>query len=310
MWVPTARQLLYCVRGRGRENEPGTKNVSVKQSNLSWAAAAILSVVLAITAANEARAEAGGDPQKPRGVKELRNIVVRAGVEAATKWLAELVEQRTEPDTHAGAHFFEIPEEEYQRWPEGRRRVVQAVYATRETFHKRTIALMKTLETEDWELIERAASYVVVPTGLLSREGLKGSWSFDELGVDDEVELEAMGIIGSASVFGTSRRLGPNEKERLYKAIRFDDHAIVLHFKNADHGVDWPITPITKVGQEIFPLLQRVPNLVTPDWNYVRALGKALAEKGITVELWEVSDGRDAKTMKPERRIWAIPGTP
>ena len=187
--------------------------------------------------------------------------------------------------------------------------VVQAIYATKESFRKRTIALVKTLDTEDWELVERTASYVVVPTALLSRNGFEGTLSFDELELHEAVELQAMGIIGSPRVLGALRTFKPSTKERLYWAIRFGDHALVMRFKSAEHVVDWPVTPITKVGQELLPLLQRAPNLVTPDWNYMRALGEGIAKEGVAVELWEVSDGRNANELKREKRIWTITAT-
>ena len=212
-------------------------------------------------------------------------------------------------ESHAAAQYFEIRDEDYQRWPEGRRRVVQAIYGTKESFRKRTIALVKTLDTEDWELIERTASYVVVPSALLSRNGFGGTLSFDELDFHEAVELRAMGIVGSPGVLGAMRTFKPSTQDRLYKAIRFGDHALIMHFRNAEQSVDWPVTPITKVGQELLPLLQRAPNLVTPEWNYMRALGEGLAKEGVGVELWEVSDGRKANEMKREKQIWTIAAT-
>lgn len=277
-----------------------------RQSNARWAVATIASIMLVTAAAGAANAETGGDPHKRMGAKVLRDIAVTAGLDAATEWLRTFMEPRSEHETHAAAQYFEIRGEDYQRWPEGRRRVVQAIHATKEHFRKRTIALVKTLDTEDWELIERTASYVVVPNALLSTNGFGGTMSFDELEFHEAVELRAMGIVGSPGVLGASRTFKPSTKDRLYKAIRFGDHALILRFKNAEHSVDWPVTPITKVGQELLPLLQSAPNLVTPEWNYMRALGEGLAKEGVGVELWEVSDGRNANEMKQEKQIWTI----
>ena len=273
---------------------------------MSWAVAATVSVVLVMTATGPALAETDGDPHRRIGAGLLRDIGVTVGVDAATEWLRTFMEPRPERETHTAAQYFEIPDEEYRRWPEGRRRVVQAIYATRESFRKRTIALVKTLDTEDWELMERTASYVVVPSALLSRNGFGGTLSFDELELHEAVELRAMGIIGSPGVLGALRTFKPSKKERLYKAIRFGDHALIMRFTDAEHAVKWPVTPITKVGQELLPLLQRAPNLVTPEWNYMRALGEGLAREGVGVELWEVSDGRSANEMKREKQIWTI----
>ena len=183
----------------GTFRHPDSRNgMNARKSRVSWVGPTILSVMLAMTATSAANAETGGDPHKRSSTNVLRDIAVRAAVEAATKWLDQLMQERIEPDRHAAARYFEIADDEYERWPEGRRRVVRAIYATKESFHKRTVALVKTLETEDWELMERTASYILVPSGLLSRRPFGESLGFDELGVDDEVELEAMGIIGSA----------------------------------------------------------------------------------------------------------------
>ena len=220
------------------------------------------------------------------------------------------MEPRPERESHAAAQYFEIRNcRTTSGWPEGRRRVVQAIYATKESFRKRTIALVKTFDTEDWELVERTASYVVVPGALLSRNGFEGTLGFDEFESHEAVELQEMGIIGSPGVLGMFRTFKPSTKERLYKAMRFGDHALVLRFKNAEQAVDWPLTPITKVGQELLPLLQRAPNLVTPEWNHMRALGEKLAKKGVGVELWEVSDGRNPNEMKLGKQIWTIAAT-
>ena len=283
--------------------------MNARQSNARWVVATIASIMLVTAAAGAANAETGGDPHKRMGAKVLRDIAVTAGLDAATEWLRTFMEPRPERESHAAALYFEIRDEDYQRWPEGRRRVVQAIYATKESFRKRTIALVKTLDTEDWELIERAASYVVVPSALLSRNGFGGTLSFDELEFHETVELRAMGIVGSPGVLGAMRTFKPSTQDRPYKAIRFGDHALIMHFKNAEQSVDWPVTPITKVGQELLPLLQRAPNLVTPEWNYMRALGEGLAKEGVSVELWEVSDGRNANEMKREKQIWTIAAT-
>ena len=69
------------------------------------------------------------------------------GAEAAVNLLEELAQQGPEPRRPAAAEFFDVPEEEYERWPRGRRLVLRAIYATRESFRKRTIALVRTLDT-------------------------------------------------------------------------------------------------------------------------------------------------------------------
>ena len=283
--------------------------MNARQSNARWAAATIASIMLTMAASGAANADTGGDPHKRIGARVLRNIAVTTGLDAATEWLRTFMQRSPEREAHAAAQYFDIRDEEYERWPEGRRRVVQAIYATKESFRKRTIALVKTLDTEDWELIERTASYVVVPSALLSRDGFGGTLSFDELEFHEAVELRAMGVVGSPGVLGALRTFKPSTKERLYTAIRFGDHALIMQFRDAEQAVDWPVTPITQVGQELLPLLQRVPNLVTPEWNYMRALGEGLAKEGVAVELWEVSDGRNANEMKREQQIWAIPAT-
>lgn len=294
-------------RAEGTCRQPDSRNpMETKRSSVRWVWPTLLSVMLTMTTADGAYAQTGGDPHKRTGDRVLRDIAVTAGRDAATEWLRTFMEPRPERETHAAAQYFEIADEEYRRWPEGRRRVVQAIYATKESFRKRTIALVKTLDTEDWDLIERTASYVVVPSALLSRNGFGGTLSFDELDLHDAVELRAMGIVGSPGVLGALRTFKPSTKERLYKAIRFGDHALIMRFSDTEHAVDWPVTPMTKVGQELLPLLQRAPNLVTPEWNYMRALGEGLAREGVAVELWEVSDGRSANEMKREKQIWTI----
>ena len=165
--------------------------MNARQSNARWSLTTIASIMLVTAAAGAANAETGDDPHKRMGAKVLRDIGVTAGLDAATEWLRTFMEPRPERETHTAAQYFEIRDEEYQRWPEGRRRVVQAIYATKESFRKRTIALVKTLDTEDWELIERTASYVVVPSAVLSRNGFGGTLSFDELEFHEAVELRA-----------------------------------------------------------------------------------------------------------------------
>ena len=133
---------------------------------------------------------------------------------------------------------------------------------------------------------------------------------FDGLAVEDTVELEAMGIIGSPPGLGTTTTFKPYATDKPYRALRFGNRALVLRFKDAEQVVAWPMTPITKVGQELLPLLQRAPNLVTPDLDYLRALGEGLAKEGVTVEFWQVSRAGDANMFRLETRIWTVTGTP
>lgn len=284
--------------------------MNAKQSNGTWLAGAIVSAALSMAIAGPANGQTGEDPNKRMGSRVVRDIAITAGVKTAGEWLGKVIAGLLEPDTQGATTFFNIPEEEYERWPEGRRQVVQGFFAYKEDFHKRTIALLKTLDTADWELLERAAGYVIIPAALLPTHGLgKGTLSFNEFDVNDEVELETMGIIGSPGVLGALRSFGPHSKERLHKAIPFGDHALVMRFNHAEQVVDWPVTPITKVGQEIFTLMQKVPNLVTPEWNYIRALGEGLAKSGITVELWEASQVPNTNVLKREKTIWKIEAT-
>ena len=250
------------------------------------------------------------EPRRARLSNFLWDVALSAGAEAAAQLLLDLTRQSPDPTAPAAARYFEVPEEEYETWPKGRRLVLGAIFATKEDFRKRTIALVKTLDTEDWELMERAAGYVVTGTELLSRQGMSGSFSFDGLPVSDMVELEAMGIVGSASGLGVLKTFKPHSKERPNRALRFGDQALLLRFKSPAEEVAWPSTPITSVGQELLPLLLRAPDLVEPDREYLRALGEGLAREGPTVELWEVSVDRDARTFRLENQVWAIPGTP
>ena len=279
-----------------------------RQSRVSRTGPTILSVILAMTGADAASAGAGGDPHKRSSAKVLREFGVRTAVDAATELLTTLMQGRTEADTHAAARYFGIPQEEYQRWPEGRRRVVEAIYGAREVFHKRTIALTKTLETEDWELLERTASYVIVPTTLLPSDGFEKTQVFNELEPHEIVELHAMGILASAGSSGALMRFKPLSDEKLVVTRQFGHHALVMRFQNGNQVVKWPATPITKVGQELLPLLQRAPRLVNPEWNYVRALGEGIAKEGVTVELWEVSDVPNPGMLRFEKLIWALAG--
>ena len=283
--------------------------MKAKQCRVSWVWPTILSVMLTMTAADDAYARPGDDRHKRIGPRLLHDIAVTAGVEAAMEWLRTVVQAKPEPDTHAAAQYFEIPEGEYRRWPEGRRRLVEAVYATSEQFLKRTIALMKTLDAEDWELMERTASYVIIPTMLLPKDRRRGTGSFDELEPHERVELHAMGILGSAGASGVIIRFKAQSEEKLVITKRFGDHALVMRFKDVDQTVEWPAIPITKVGQELLVLLQKAPNLVTPEWNYIRALGEGIAAEGVAADLWKVSDVRDPKMLMFERMIWAIAAT-
>ena len=220
------------------------------------------------------------------------------------------MQQTPEQPEHAASRYFEIPKDEYEHWPTGRQLVLRAIYATKGSFRKRTIALLKSLDTEDWELMERAAAYAVRPTVLLSRQSWGGTLGFDALAISDVVELQAMGIIGSAPGLGTMTTFKPYSKVEPYRALRFGNQALVLRFKSGDQLVNWPSTPITKVGQELLPLLQRVPNLVTPNRDYLRALGEGLAKEDLTVELWEVSRERDANQFRLKTKIWTMPAAP
>ena len=268
--------------------------------------------LVAIIVAGGGATEGAGaeEPRRARLSNFLWDVALSAGAEAAAQLLLDLPRQSPEPTAPAAATFFDVPEEDYETWPQGRRLVLGAIFATKGDFRKRTIALVKTLDTEDWELMERAAAYVVTGTELLSRQGMSGSLSFDGLPVSDMVELEAMGIVGTASGLGVLTTFKPHSKERPNRALRFGNQALLLRFKSPEEHVDWPSTPITSVGQELLPLLLRAPDLVEPDREYLRGLGEGLAKEGPTVELWEVSVDRDARTFKLERQVWAIPGTP
>ena len=274
--------------------------------------AGLVRALLAIIVAGWGATEAAGaeEPRRARLSNFLWDVALSAGAEAAAQLLLDLTRQSPEPTTPAAARYFDVPEEEYATWPKGRRLVLGAIFATKENLRKRTIALVKTLDTEDWELMERAAAYVVTGTELLSRQGRIGTWSFDGLPLSDMVELEAMGIVGSISVFGAQTTFKPLSKERPYRALRFGNRALLLRFKSPDDHVDWPSTPITSVGQDLLPLLLRAPDLVEPDREYLRALGEGLAREGPTVELWEVSVDRDARMFRLENQVWAIPGSP
>ena len=70
---------------------------------VSWVAAAIAPVVLAMTATCAANAETGGDPSKRMGGKVLRDIAVTTGLNAATGWLRTFVEPRPQRETNAAA---------------------------------------------------------------------------------------------------------------------------------------------------------------------------------------------------------------
>ena len=274
--------------------------------------AAVFRALLAIVVAGGAATAAAGaeEPRKGRLSSFLWDIALDAGAEAAAELLVDLMQQSPEEAAPTAARYFDVPDDEYETWPRGRRLVLRAIFATKEDFRKRTIALVKTLDTEDWELIERAAAFVVRRTVLLSRQGMEGTLSFDGLPISDMVELEAMGIVGSTSVLGVQTTFKPHSKDRPYRALRFGNQALLLRFNSPDDHVDWPSTPITVVGQELLPLLLRAPDLVEPDREYLRALGEALAKQGLTVELWEVSGERDAKIFRLENQVWAIPGTP
>ena len=286
--------------------------MNAKRKRQSCVRAAVFRGLLSIIVAGGAGSAfaSGEGPRKVGVFSVLWEIALAAGAEAAAELLVEFMKQSPEQPAPAAARYFDVPDEEYEIWPRGRRLVLRAIFATRENFRKRTIALVKTLDTEDWELMERAAAYVVKPTELLSQQGFSGSLTFDALPVRDMVELEAMGIIGSTSGLGVLTRFKPHSKDRPYRALRFGNQALILRFNSADQHVDWPNTPITTVGHELLPLLLRAPNLVTPDLVYLRALGEGLAKEGLTVELWEVSGERDARMFKLEDQVWAIPGTP
>ena len=125
------RVSLYHSR-RGREpirstvaesSEPGAIDaMNARPSKVSWVLATIVSVVLAVTAAGAANAETGRDPHNRTGSRLLRDIAQTAAVDTAVEWLRTLIPQKTERDTNAAAVFFDIRKEEYERWPEGRRR--------------------------------------------------------------------------------------------------------------------------------------------------------------------------------------------
>ena len=135
-------------RASGTCRQPDSRNpMEAKRSSMRWVWPTLLSVMLTVTTAESAYAQSGEDPRKRIGPRLLRDIGVTAGVEAAMEWWRTVVEGEPVPEAPAAAEFFEVPEEEYRRWPEGRRRVVEAVYATSEHFLKRTVALMKALDT-------------------------------------------------------------------------------------------------------------------------------------------------------------------
>ena len=215
--------------------------------------------------------------------------------------------QRTvaEETQHAGtsgesdtiAQYFGVPGSEFERWPERWQRALKRVHASPEKFRKRTVHTLKMFDASDWVLVEKMAPYAL--GGHLLAEGFLEA---QLIGIkpDDQVELEAMGLVNSGD-WRLVMVLKPRSETELYRAYVRGGLALILWFRDYEHEVTRSAARITRTGREILRLLR-----ARPATTHLHRLGGEFAKEGIRTELWEVTEIPGTSQFSLDQKLWEM----
>ena len=195
------------------------------------------------------------------------------------------------------AEYFGIPKSEYGRWPSSWQRALMRAHASPEKLRRRTIHSLTMFDATDWVLLEKMAAYAV--QGNLFAATAQ-SRRFNELGVKDQLELEAMGVIATGAGWITNT-LEPRSKTELYQAYLVRERALILWFRDENHRVSWKTALVTRTGQELVDLLGESLNE-----DYLRKLASGFAEHGIRTEWWNVTDIPDSDQFILNQKLWEV----
>lgn len=202
-----------------------------------------------------------------------------------------------EPTTDTVAELFGIPRSEYGRWPSSWQRALMRAHASTEKFRRQTIHALTMFDASDWALLEKMASYAVQDNLFATTAQSRG---FSELGVEDQLELEAMGIIATGAGWIT-KTLEPHSKTELYQARLVGEHALILWFRDENHRVAWKTALVTRTGQELVNLLGESLND-----DYLRKLASGFAEHGIRTEWWKVTEIPGSDQFILNQKLWEV----
>ena len=219
----------------------------------------------------------------------------------------ERTENRTEDEAledqghNAGsaaiAEFFEIESDEYRNWPKQWKNVLREVHSTPENFKKRTIHTLKMLDASDWILLENMASYAL--GGHLLAEGFFEA-KLIGIAVDDQIELETIGVINSGDT-RLQMVLKPRSERELYRSYVMGDYGLILWFRNHTHEAARTAARVTSTGRELLRLLQ-----VKPRNNHLHQLGVSFAQDGIRTEFWKIVKIPGTKQFRLDEKIWEV----
>ena len=232
------------------------------------------------------------------------NKAPRGGKAGMILWALEVVEVMTDTLEDAlgsedddVSQFFGIPRDEYDSWPERWQNVLKEVRASPDEFHRRTIHTLKMLHSPDWEMLEKMASYALGGHLLAT-----GFFEADLVGItpDEQVELEAMGIINSGAA-RLLQVLKPRSESDLYRFYVMGEHGLILWFRDPNHEVDRSAARITRTGREILELLEATPNI-----DHLYQLGVSLKDEGIRTELWKVTRIPETSQFKLNSKLWEV----
>ena len=249
---------------------------------------AVLGIVQTAESAQESRVPSGG----------WKDMILW-GISIAAEFLDELIDvdesgesrddkggnqpqiDSSEPASDAVAELFGIPRSEYGRWPSSWQRALMRAHASPEKFRRQTIHALTMFDASDWALLEKMAAYAVQDNLFATTAQ---SRRFSELGLADQLELEAMGVIATGAGWIT-KTLEPHSKAELYQARLVGEHALILWFRDENHRVAWKTALVTRTGQELVDLLGESLND-----DYLRKLASGFAEHGIRTEWWRVTE--------------------
>ena len=195
------------------------------------------------------------------------------------------------------AEFFGIPRSEYGQWPSDWQRALMRAHASPEKYRRRTINALKMFDASDWVLLEKMAAYALQGQLFATTAQARG---FSEIGVEEQLELEAMGIIATGGGWIT-KTLEPRSKTELYQARLVGEYALILWFRDESHKVAWKTVLVTRTGQELVELLGESLNE-----DYLRKLGAAFAEHGIRTEWWKVKQIPGSNQFNLNQKLWEV----
>lgn len=195
------------------------------------------------------------------------------------------------------AEYFQIPANEYRRWPERWKRVLREVHTAPENFSKRTIHTLKLLDTSDWLLLEKMAAHAL--GGHLLAEGF---FEARLIGIeaDDQVELEAMGVVNSGGA-RLQLVLKPQSDTELYRSYLMGRYGLILWFRDHAHEAPRTAARITRTGRELVHLLEP-----RPTEKHLRQLAASFAEEGIRTEYWRVDEIPGTNKFSLDEKIWQV----